>query len=393
MMPEYAFFEEFAVTHRIDYTFHSVVEPTFFHEFNVYNNYAIVVFKPFDDKRVDYEGRLEVSDFEAFLSEATQKLVDEIGPNNYQAYIDRNRPIVWMFLNYENPNQISEAKALLSVVAKNFLGKLSFVYLNGNQYANMAQKLGLSGNRLPSLAIEDTQSQHFALDEDLHVSVETVQKFCQDYVNGALVPTMRSQPVPAEPEENGVRVVVGETFKQIVEDPTRDVLIEFYAPWCGHCKNLAPIYEAVAKTVKGVPSLVVAKIDGTQNDAPAYFSVKGFPTVYLSPAGGDPVEYNGNRTVKSFIDFIRAHARHELPPVGSEDDGSTDDDDDEPDDIVSRAEVDTLHAAVAKLTEMNQMQETRLGVQSQRIDTLAKELEELRRQLAELQNQRVQPEE
>ena len=43
-----------------------------------------------------------------------------------------------------------------------------------------------------------------------------------------------------------VKVVVASTFDEIVNDPTKDVLIEFYAPWCGHCKSLAPKYEELA---------------------------------------------------------------------------------------------------------------------------------------------------
>lgn len=47
-----------------------------------------------------------------------------------------------------------------------------------------------------------------------------------------------------------VQVVVAKTFDEIVNDPTKDVLIEFYAPWCGHCKALAPKYDELAKKVR-----------------------------------------------------------------------------------------------------------------------------------------------
>lgn len=43
-------------------------------------------------------------------------------------------------------------------------------------------------------------------------------------------------------------------------------LVEFYAPWCGHCKKLAPIYEEVAKYFRGFDKLVIAKVDATENE-------------------------------------------------------------------------------------------------------------------------------
>ena len=45
------------------------------------------------------------------------------------------------------------------------------------------------------------------------------------------------------------QVVVGKTFNEIVNDPTKDVLIEFYAPWCGHCKSLEPTYNELGEKV------------------------------------------------------------------------------------------------------------------------------------------------
>ena len=47
------------------------------------------------------------------------------------------------------------------------------------------------------------------------------------------------------------------------------MLIEFYAPWCGHCKSLVPIYEELASGYKDDDSVVIAKMDATANDIPS----------------------------------------------------------------------------------------------------------------------------
>jgi thiol-disulfide isomerase/thioredoxin len=57
---------------------------------------------------------------------------------------------------------------------------------------------------------------------------------------------MKSEEVPATNDEP-VKILVGKNFKELVLDNDKDVLVEFYAPWCGHCKQLAPIYETLAK--------------------------------------------------------------------------------------------------------------------------------------------------
>jgi len=51
-------------------------------------------------------------------------------------------------------------------------------------------------------------------------------------------------------ESSHVVTLKDSTFKDIVLDATKDVLVEFYAPWCGHCKNLAPVWENLARTFK-----------------------------------------------------------------------------------------------------------------------------------------------
>ena len=119
---------------------------------------------------------------------------------------------------------------------------------------------------------------------------------------------MKSQPVPKK--QGVVKTVVGKSFDKIVKDPTKDVLIEFYAPWCGHCKSLAPIYKELAKKYKSDKKLVIAKIDATANDYPDEYATSGYPTIYFAPADNkeEPIKHDGGRELEDLEEFISQHA-------------------------------------------------------------------------------------
>lgn len=114
---------------------------------------------------------------------------------------------------------------------------------------------------------------------------------------------MKSQPIPKR-QEGPVRVVVAETFEKEVLKADKDVLIEFYAPWCGHCKKLEPVYKKVAKHfAKQRRNILVAKMDATANDVHPDFAVRGFPTIYLVKASDKthPIPFEGGeRTLDGF---------------------------------------------------------------------------------------------
>lgn len=106
-------------------------------------------------------------------------------------------------------------------------------------------------------------------------SVENLEQFARELVAGSLEQYLKSEPIP-EPNDEAVVTVVAKNFNEVVADNDKDVLVEFYAPWCGHCKSLAPVYEEVAQKLKDEDSVVLAKMDATANDVPPQFDVKGY---------------------------------------------------------------------------------------------------------------------
>ena len=81
-------------------------------------------------------------------------------------------------------------------------------------------------------------------------------------------------------------------------------IVEFYAPWCGHCQNLKPEYEKAAKALEGVIHVAAVNADSEKGLAQEY-KVQGFPTIklfYLSSKGNlAHAEYKGGRTASDLI--------------------------------------------------------------------------------------------
>jgi len=108
----------------------------------------------------------------------------------------------------------------------------------------------------------------------------------------------------------------------------KNAFVEFYAPWCGHCKALAPKWEELATALKK-KDIVVGKVDCTENqDLCAEFAVQGYPTLIFQSKDGALKEYSGARDVadleKFAVDPVKAgatSATRTKKPVGGESDG------------------------------------------------------------------------
>ena len=94
--------------------------------------------------------------------------------------------------------------------------------------------------------------------------------------------------------EDGVTVLTPDNFKDVVGKDV-PVFVEFYAPWCGHCKSLAPEWAALAGAFSKADGVVIAKVDAdAHKELGNDYDVKGFPTLKWFPAGSlKPEDYSG----------------------------------------------------------------------------------------------------
>ena len=152
--------------------------------------------------------------------------------------------------------------------------------------------------------------------------VENLHNFIKAYKAGETVPRVKEGPAGIDSDigesddgtPSSVVTLDDTSFDEEVTNSPNDVMIEFYAPWCGHCKAMAPKHKKAASMLKHVDSVTVAAFDATAYDIPSEYEAQGYPTL-MFVKGDDkknPINYDGDREAQAIVDFIQAHASTKL---------------------------------------------------------------------------------
>lgn len=278
---------------------------------------AVVLYRPkhlknkFEDDTVVYDGSAtDKGALAAWISDNFHGLCGHRTGDNAK---DFKMPLVVAYFGVDyakNPKGTNYWRNRVLKIGKEF-PTFNFAISHKDDFQQELNEYGFEyvGGDKPVVAAKDSKGLKYKMTAEF--DMENFKDFLTQLEAGNVDPWIKSEAVP-DNSANAVKVAVAKNFDELVTNSEKDVLIEFYAPWCGHCKKLTPIFEELGEKMAG-EDVEIVKMDATANDVPPQFDVKGFPTLFWMPKGTKkPESYNGGREVDDFVKYIAENASDEL---------------------------------------------------------------------------------
>jgi len=194
-------------------------------------------------------------------------------------------------------------------------GNESYFFLHATETTDLLTKVKtfVGVNVSPALIILNLgEGQKFIHTEEF--KADAVRTFISKFQKKELTPFMKSQPRPqndADPQHPGIKIVVANSFDEIVLDKTKLVFLDVYADWCGPCQAIKPEIMRMGEVIHEmkVKDIVIAKLDCHVNDTDKkYIPESSIPNLKLF-VKGNPIKYTGQRNASSMLSFIHEHAK------------------------------------------------------------------------------------
>lgn len=289
---------------RSDYTFGHTLDAKFLPHGDSVSKPTLRVLKPFDEPFVDSQD-FNVEALEKFIQQSTVPLVvvwdsDPANHAHIGKFFESSSDKAMVLVNFSKELDAFQTK--VKDVATLYKGKgISFLLGDVDSTQNVFQYFGLKTEQAPLLVVQKPNGDKYL---KANIDADQIAPWVKEYAAGEVKQFVKSEPIP-EVNDEPVKVVVRDSLDELVLNSGKNVLLEFYAPWCGHCKKLAPTLDEVAVSFKDDPDVLIAKFDATANDVPgSTFEVQGFPTIYFRSASGNLSQYDGDRTKEDIISFI-----------------------------------------------------------------------------------------
>jgi protein disulfide-isomerase A1 len=285
---------------------------------------SIVLFKKFDEGRNDLDAAGATPEsIKEFISSNQLPLVIEFTQESAQKIFGGEVKNHLLLFISAKADDFQDKLAAYRAAAGDFKGKVLFIYINIDDEDNLRilEFFGLKTDECPAV-------RYISLGEDMtkykptsdELGTDAIKSFVQDVIDGKVKPHLMTEDIPEDWNSKPVKVLVGKNFNDVARDKSKNVLVEFYAPWCGHCKQLAPIWDELGEKFDGSGDTVIAKMDSTANELED-IKIQSFPTIKFFPKDSDEVvDYNGERTLDAFVKFLNSGGKDGAGPADDDED-------------------------------------------------------------------------
>lgn len=246
-----------------------------------------IFFRKFEEPVVVYDGKVGHLELNAWLKPLTIPIIFELAEEHMESIFSEDIPTLVLFRS-EGDGEASYSKVFEEVAKASKLKCLfTWAYKDDTFNKEFSEFMGAGyeeGDRPILMALNPDIMRKYKYEGNTkEITVDILTQWMETLIDGSAPQFLKSEPIP-ETNDEPVKIVVGKTFNEIVKDPTKNVFLFMYAPWCEHCKNLQPIWDKLAESQTSKQDLVIAKFDATLNE-PDGFEPEHYPMLMFFPKG------------------------------------------------------------------------------------------------------------
>jgi protein disulfide-isomerase A1 len=273
---------------------------------------TIVLLKKFDEGRNDLASTIDENTIREFIQANQLPIVVDFSAETAQKIFGGDIKVHVLLFASKKGSDYTKLREEFTTAAKQFRGKTLYVSIDSDDEENerVLEFFGLKTSEVPAvrlITLKDEMSKFKPETSDITSAV--LVDFVNAFFGGKLKPHLLTQEIPDDWDKTPVKILVGKNFHEVATDKTKTVLVTFIAPWCGHCKQLTPIYEQLGEKYKDNADVVIAKMDATANELED-IKIQSFPTIKLFPKGSDEViDYQGERTLDGLSKFVDSNGK------------------------------------------------------------------------------------
>ena len=197
---------------------------------------GVVLFKAFDEGRNDYDGAADVEELTKFINANSLPLVIEFNHETAQKIFSGEVKNHLLLFVSQKSEDFPAQKEMAGKIAADHKGKVLFVTVNADEedHKRILEFFGMKEDEVPGMRL-------IRLEEDMakykpasaEITEDNVRKFVKDFLDGKLKQHLLSEDIPEDWDKESVKVLVGKNFEEVAMNKDKNVLVEFYAPWCG----------------------------------------------------------------------------------------------------------------------------------------------------------------